>query len=239
MKKQFSLLALFFSLLAFSSDAQVFGGVVIHGGYGPPPYRRPYAYRRPYYPPPRPQRPRRPQQRQRTNFTPTVNLSIGYGFPNLDKNYFPEFIDAYKGTATQSGPVTAAFDYQFSPVTSIGVMGTYGKTSMPYYDVSSIDHDPTFKGNIENWSVMFNMMTFIPSRQKSVSPYLRTAIGVNNWTQSYTYPDGSQAAVADDPTQLAYQISLGARLNLSPKAGFYVEGGYGKYILNGGLTLRF
>lgn len=245
MKIQFPFLALFFSLLAFSSDAQVIGGVIIHGGNGPygRPYGRPYNqryYRRPYYPPPpRPSQQRRQPPRNNSGFTPSVNLSIGYGFPNLDKNYLPEFIDAYKGTITQSGPINAAFDYQFSPITSIGVMGTYGKVSVPYYDVNSGSNGSTFTGEIKNWSVMFNMMTFIPTREKSVSPYLRTAIGINNWTQAYTYPDGTTAGTASDPTQLAYQVSLGARLNLSPKAGFYVEGGYGKYILNGGLTLKF
>ena len=234
MKKRVSILALFFSLIALVSEAQMSGTVIIHGG--PPPYGRRY-YGRPYPPPPRPRRPMPP--RRQTHFTPTVNLSIGYGFPNLDKNFLPEFIDAYKGSLTQNGPITASFDYQFSPVTSIGVMGTYGKVSVPYYDVASSSHEPTFTGNIENFSVMFNMMTFIPSREKAVSPYLRTAIGVNNYKQEYLYPDGQTAATVDNPSELAYQVSLGARLNLSPKAGFYIEGGYGKYILNGGLTLRF
>ena len=240
MKKQISILALLFSLLAVTSEAQWVGGVYLHGGYQRPYGRRHYG--RPYYPPPRTPRPQSrpvPQQRRQSNFTPTVNLSIGYGFPNLDKNFLPEFTDAYKGTISQQGPVTAAFDYQFSPVTSIGVMGTYGKVSVPYYDITSNGNDPAFNGNIENWSVMFNMMTFIPSRQKAVSPYLRTAIGINNYKQEYLYPDGQSAATVPNPSELAYQVSLGARLNLSPKAGFYVEGGYGKYILNGGLTLRF
>lgn len=233
MKKHVSIIAMFFSLIALVSEAQMSGTVIIHGG--PPPYGRRY-YGRPY-PPPRPRRPMPP--RRQTHFTPTVNLSIGYGFPNLDKNFLPEFIDAYKGSLTQNGPITASFDYQFSPVTSIGVMGTYGKVSAPYYDVASSSHEPTFTGNIENFSVMFNMMTFIPSREKAVSPYLRTAIGVNNYKQEYLYPDGQTAAQVENPSELAYQVSLGARLNLSPKAGFYIEGGYGKYILNGGLTLRF
>jgi hypothetical protein len=38
---------------------------------------------------------------------------------------------------------------------------------------------------------------------------------------------------------LAYQVGLGANFKLSPNAGFFIEAGYGKYILNGGLSLKF
>ncbi len=226
MKRRITLLTALFSLFAIISEAQYWGG----GGY----YQR--GYRRP---PPPPQY-RRPAPRQRLpQFKPTVNLSIGYGFPNLDKDQLAQFYDAYKGTVTQQGPVTAALDYQFSRYSSIGVAGTYGKVSVPYFDYNSTSNIPSFTGRIENWSIMFNMVSYMPSSSKYVSPYLRTAIGVNNWKQNYLYNNGDKAAVLDDPSTLAYQVSIGTRFNLSQNAGFYLEAGYGKYILNGGLTFRF
>ena len=159
-------------------------------------------------------------------------------FPNLDKDQLAEFYQEYKGTPTQTGPVTAALDYQFSRYNSIGIMGTYGKVSVPYIDYTSNNSIPSFTGRLENWSVLFNMMSYLPGSQ-TVNPYIRTAIGINNWKQDYVNPDGSKAAAAEDPTSLAYQVSIGARFNFSPNAGFYVEAGYGKYIVNGGLTFRF
>jgi len=229
MKKHITLLSILLIFFAVASEAQYYGG----GIYMQRGYRRP---------PPRPYQ-RYPRQK-RPSYHPTVNLSIGYGFPNLDKNYFPDqfagAVNAYKGNSyTQTGPVTAALDFQFSRYNSIGIMGTYGKVSVPYYDFNSNSSLAAFNGDLKSWSVMFNMMTYFPSYQ-TVSPYIRTAIGINSRNENYTYPDGSKAIVGgNDITDLAYQVSLGTRFNFSPNAGFYIEAGYGRYIVNGGLTFKF
>jgi len=198
-------------------------------GYRRPPPRRPY--------------PRQQRQRQQP-YHSTVNFSLGYSYPNLDKNYFPDqfngAVNVYRGNNfTQTGPITAALDFQFSRYNSIGIMGTYGKASVPYYDFSSNGNIPAFNGDLKSYSVLFNMMTYFPSYQ-TVSPYIRTAIGINSRNENYTYPDGSKAIIGgDNITDLAYQVSLGTRFNFSPNAGFYIEAGYGRYIVNGGLTFRF
>ena len=232
MKKQITILALLFTFISVVTEAQFYGGggFFIQRGYGrpyPPPYRQRY-----------------PRQRQQSSYKPTVNLSIGYGYPNLDKNYFPQqfagVVNAYKGSNyNQTGPITAALDFQFSRYNSIGVMGTYGKVSVPYYDYNSNSGTPLFNGNIQSYSVMLNMMTYFPS-YNTVSPYIRTAIGISSRNENYNYPDGSKAVVGgNDLTDLAYQVSIGTRFNFSPNAGFYIEAGYGRYIVNGGLTFRF
>jgi hypothetical protein len=229
MKKQTTVLAILFLLISGIAEAQVYGGgIYMKRGYRRPPPRQMQRY----------------PKRKAPTYHPTVNLSIGYGFPNLDKNYFPDqftgAISAYKGNQyTQTGPVTAALDFQFSRYNSIGVIGTYGKTSVPYYDFNSNSSATLFTGDLTSWSVMLNMMTYFPSYE-SVSPYIRTAIGVNNRTEDYTYPDGSKALITNDNlTDLAYQVSIGTRFNMSPNAGFFVEAGYGRYIVSGGLTFRF
>jgi len=223
MKKSLPILTMLLLAITLASEAQYY--------YYEPPMVRMRVHRRP--PPSNRNYPKRPP------FQPTLNLSIGYGFPNLDKDQLAEFIDVYKGTATQKGPITGALDYQFSRNMSIGVMGTYGKVTVPYYDYNSNSSFPVFTGSLENWSVMFNLMSFMPTYNRQLEPYLRTAIGINNWTQSYLDPQGNKAAELPEPSQLAYQVSLGTRINLSKGAGFFVEAGYGKYILNGGLTLKF
>ena len=232
MKKQATLLAVLFVLISGVTEAQFYGGggFFIQRGYGrpyPPPYRQRY-----------------PRQRQQP-YHPTVNLSFGYGYPNLDKNYFPEefngAVNAYKGSHyNQTGPVTAALDFQFSKYNSIGVMGTYGKVSVPYYDFNSNSGTPLFNGDLKSWSVMLNMMTYFPTYTTAVSPYIRTAIGINTRNEDYTYPDGSKAVIGgDNLTDLAYQVSIGAKFNFSPNAGFFIEAGYGRYIASGGLTFKF
>lgn len=229
MKKQITFLSILLILMCSVADAQFYGGgVYIQRGY-----RRP--------PPPGPQQYHR---KKTASFKPAVNLSLGYGFPNLDKNYFPdEFyggVNTYKGNQfSQTGPFNAALDFRFSRYNSIGVMGTYGKTSVPYYDYGSEFSGPAFAGSIESWSVMMNMMTYFPGYQ-TVSPYIRTAIGLVNRNENYSYPDGSKV-VADlkDVTDLAYQVSIGTRFNFSPNTGLFIEAGYGRYIVNGGLTFKF
>lgn len=219
MKKYFSIFTFLLLLGAVSADAQYGGRMYVRPGYGrPAPVRRVV---------------------RTDNFIPTINFSIGYGYPNLDKNELLEFAHYYKGTVSQNGPITGAIDYQFSRYMSIGVMGTYGKVDVPYYDNNSDGTTPSFKGHIENWSVMFNLVNYFPSYNKSVSPYLRTAVGINNWNQKYTDESGSKVADVEDPNMFAYQASLGARFNLSPNAGIFMEAGYGKYILAGGLTVKF
>ena len=80
-------------------------------------------------------RPQTRQQRDLPGFQPTVNLSFGYGFPNLDKDELPDFYNLYKGTTTsQTGPITGAIDYRFSRNMSIGVLVTHGNVSVPYYN---------------------------------------------------------------------------------------------------------
>ena len=236
MKKQTTILAVLFVLISGIAEAQFYGGGI---------YMRPRVYRR--YPP---RRPMQRREQQRPAYKPTVNFSVGYGYPNLDKNYFPDqflsyngSLNAYKGnTFAQTGPVTAALDFQFSRYSSIGVMGTYGKASVPYYDGNSTLENSSvlFTGNMKSYSVMLNMMTYFPSYQ-TVSPYIRTAVGISSRNENYLYPDGSKAIVGDNSNiqDIAYQVSIGTRFNLSPNAGFYIEAGYGRYIVNGGLTFRF
>jgi hypothetical protein len=230
MKKSITLLSILLFFVLGAADAQYYGGrVIIERGYRKPP--------RPYH--------RYPQKRLQQNFHPTVNLSVGYGFPNLDKNYFPDQFNgntsAYRGnTFNQTGPITGALDFQFSRYNSIGIMGTYGKVSAPFFDDNAGSNVPAFNGNIKSWSALLNMMTYFPTYEKTVSPYIRTAIGINSRNEDYTYPDGSKAAEGGkDITDLAYQVSLGARFNFSPNAGFFLEAGYGRYIASGGLTFRF
>src|SRR4051812_31659262 len=108
MKKNVTILTILFLTIALVSEAQYY--------YGRPRMR---TYRRPA--------PQRQAPPKRPAFQPTLNFSIGYGFPNLDKEQLANFYDAYMGNATQKGPFVGAVDYQFSRNMSIGVMGTYGK----------------------------------------------------------------------------------------------------------------
>ena len=228
--KQYNFVAII-ALLFISAATEAQVGVVIGPRIG---YRYGYSTRR---------YPRRPSNQKNSNlpkFQPTVNLSFGYGFPNLDKYQLPNYYNSYKGNISQTGPITGALDYQFSRTASIGVMVTQGKVSTPYYSYSSSSSTPDFNGSLENWSIMLNYVNYMPVPGDKVAPYFRTAIGVNIWNQNFTDNSGAPISVpGNNPSDLAYQIGLGVVFHLTPKAGIFVEVGYGKYILHGGLAFKF
>ncbi len=217
--------------------------VIIGGGYGGGYYGRGYYRPRPVYPPRR--RPVYQQQRQMPPFVPSVYLNVGYGFPNLDKNQLASFPQTdYMGNVNkQTGPFLGSIDYRFSRFMSIGVMGMYGKVSAPYYNYNTQYATTDFTGTLENWSLMLDLVNYIPVYDTHVEPYFRVAAGINN-TISQSYVDASGNALSpntyvDNTNSFAYQLSFGARFKLSPNAGFFLEAGYGKYIGAAGLSFKF
>ncbi len=175
---------------------------------------------------------------QQPYYKPALNLAFGYGYPNLDKVYLLDFYQYNRGSVTQKGPVFGSLDYRFNRNTSIGAMVSYGKVEAPYHAYNSTTAMPDFTGYLTNWSAMLNLVRYMPG-SASVSPYLRTAVGVNIWNQNYLDKNGSKvlAAVPDAPA-LAYQASLGVKFHFSQHAGAFVEAGYGKYIVSAGLTFK-
>jgi len=116
-------------------------------------------------------------------------------------------------------------------------MATYGRLNTSYYNYRN-PYNPDFYGKMDSYAIMFNMMNYFPAG-KAVSPYLRTAAGVNIWNEEYRDPSGNKLPTNYYPTSFAYQVSLGAKFNLSPNVGLFLEAGYGKYIAQGGLSLTF
>jgi len=222
MNKKYLLLSVITIILYSTSSAQVFIG----GRLGRPGY----------YGRPKPGRMRQPVQ-DLPKFQPAVYIAIGYGFPNLDKGQLPVFYNYYSGTATQQGPVAGSIDYRFTRSMSIGLLVSHGKVNMPYYDFDN-PAAPAMRGSLENWSYMLNFMRYMPAG-KNVTAYLRTAVGVNSWVQNFTDAAGNKINPPVVPSDLAYQVGLGARFNLSKNTGIFVEAGYGKYILHGGLSFKF
>jgi hypothetical protein len=188
----------------------------------------------------RPPRAAKPRQRQPVApFTPAVELSLGYGFPNLDRNYLPYYYEAYYTNASMTGPFTGVLNYRFSRSTAIGIMVTHGNVQAPYYSFGSGSPVPDFKVKLDNWAFMLNMVNYLPA-SKTVSPYTRLAMGINSWQQNYTDAAGNKLYM--QPVYLpdfAYQASIGAIFKMSKNTGFFIEAGYGKYIMEGGLSFKF
>lgn len=208
-----------------TASAQVGIGIGVGPRYGGGMYGRGY-----------PRQPRRVQRQSLPKFDPVVHFSIGFGYPNVDASQLAEFYNYYRARASQSGVFSGAIDYQYSRNSSLGIMVTHGQVSANYYDYNN-SNIPALQGSLDNWSVLLNLVNYIPSNGK-VAPYFRTAIGLNIWKQDYNYTNGAHLYNIPEPSQFAYQVGLGANISLSKNTGIFLEGGYGKYIVHGGLSFK-
>ena len=219
-----------FILLIFSglvADAQI--GIRMGTGFG---MGMGYGMR------PYPRRNNNYYQRKDSTFKPSVNINLGYGFPNLDKNQFAETGQYYTGTPTYTGPVLGSIDYQFARNTAIGILITHGTTNAPYYDYSSSSSASVFTGHLNNTAIMLDLVRYMPVNNNNITPYIRTAIGLNLWDESYNDANNNKLNFSSNPSDLAYQLSIGCNFYITQHSGFFVEAGYGKSILNAGLSFR-
>jgi hypothetical protein len=190
-----------------------------------------------------PRYPRRPPVRRSypmPYFKPELHFSVGYGYPNLDKNALLAFYQFYRGSVDQKGPVFGSLDYQFSRSNSLGIMFSYGSANAPYYAYNATTpNQPDFTGQLKNYSVLLNLVRYMPTGTNVITPYLRTAFGINVWDQHYLDATGNKIPTAiPDPPTFAYQVGLGAKLRFDKHTGAFIEAGYGKYIVSAGLSFK-
>ena len=185
----------------------------------------------------------RPQQRRTTtkqydNFKPFVDVSLGYSYPNLDKQELNNS-NYYLGNISQTNYVNASVNYHYNRTSSVGILVTHCKANTSYY---SDIYQTSLVANtsLESWAILLNFKRYMPMDSKVVTPYLRTAIGVNIWTQNNTDDSGNKIPTnLLNPSDIAYQISLGVDVNITKNVALFAEAGYGKYIVNGGLAFKF
>ena len=223
MKKRYALLFILGSLFITNTYAQVIIGGRIGGGIG-------RGYGRIRYSKGGGRRPQNNYKPKESAFKPEVNVSVGFGFPNVDGYQFSNQFDLYKGNFTQTGPITGAIDYRYNRNNSIGVMATYGKVSVPYSDALN---NYQGKVDLENWSVMLNFMQY-STLTNSATLYFHEALGANINNTSY---HGNVPLT--NPSGFAYQLGIGAKFKITDNASFFAEAGYGKYIIHGGLSFSF
>ena len=91
---------------------------------------------------------------------------------------------------------------------------------------------------------MLNIVRFMAINSSKISPYVRTAIGINTGTQNYTDASGNKINLGGTrATDLAYQGAIGVKLALSKNAGIFAEAGYGhiffmeEHFLNSNLSI--
>ncbi len=233
MKKNYWIFIAFICVeLINAANAQVYIGGRIGGGFGYGNHLGRGRYGTKNYSSRQPKKNKHEQ-----DFKPIVYVSFGYGFPNLYASQLPEnsAINNYnKGVTTSSGPITGSIDFRFNRNSSFGVLTTYGKVNAPYTNYSALN---VGKGTIETWSVLLNLMNYAPL-SNTATLYFRVAFGANiNSTTSFNDPSGGTLLIS--PASFAYQVGIGTRFDIAKNTALFAEAGYGKYILQGGLSFAF
>lgn len=175
-----------------------------------------------------------------TKFTPSIHFNFGYALPNLDKNTILNNISTnyYIGNISTQNPINFGINYQFNRSSSIGLMATKASVNIPFYSNIS-QANPDFVSNIDNWSLMLNYTSYFDTKSKVLTPYLKTAVGLNLWNQNSFDNNNNKLNINYNLPDFAYQISIGTNIYINKNFGFFVEAGIGKYILNTGLSFKF
>ena len=221
MNRKYALLIVLSSFFVSASYAQVIigGGSGFGGRFGRIGFTGGGGMRR--------QRNENKDKNKESTFKPEISVKIGYGFPNVDTYQFSDYVGLYKGSISQTGPITSSVDYKYNSTNSIGIMATYGKVAIPYTDGNN---NYEGKVNLETRSVLANFMQFRPLTN-SATFYFHEALGASINNVNYL---GNVPVIT--PASFAYQLGVGAKFKISEKTSFFAEAGYGKYVLHGGLS---
>lgn len=182
---------------------------------------------------------RQNKHRKDEKFKLHFHVSTGYGIPNVDQSYLPEYYSFSRSRIYEKGPFTGSLDLQLNKKTSVGLLVTSGSVSAAYHNYNPNSPLQEFTGRFDNYSVMFSLNRYLTVNSKII-PYTRIAMGVNLWKQSYIDSDGANADVSQvDLPELAFQASVGVKLKIVRAIALFVDAGYGKYILNAGFSFSF
>lgn len=179
---------------------------------------------------------------------------LGYGFPNLGKSILKanEGIDGqtnYK--ATGFGPMHFRFEYALSETWGIGMssnFNTFGdkwtesgtnsvyNTTTGNYDNVPYSYDYSDKVTSVNILVRFNKHWAAGSKADIFSG---TGIGYNLFKDTYKSTDpNSTNASFNFPIPVGFESTVGVRIFFSDNLGMYIEGGWAKDIIQGGVVYK-
>lgn len=183
-------------------------------------------------------------QRRRQAFEQNSTIiTIGYGVPNLGKAIFNIYKDELGFYTSGIGPIHAKYEFgltdHFGIGVSIGFVDFKAAWLTKYHNANNElqEYEEGFKGS------SFGIMArgnYHFSTSKRLDPFVGFGIGYNRmsfgWFSEYEYADELSLSF---PIPFATELSIGARYYLSDNIGAYAELGWGKSLLQAGLSMKF
>lgn len=176
-------------------------------------------------------------------------LSVGIGGPNLVKKLFElsatdGFSEEADAKVTGVGPYHVKYEYGVSKHIGIGLSAGfvtvgYDRAFQGYDYVNNVSVPAKETFSLTNF-VFVPRINFHMGSNKYVDPYFGLGAGYQLYNLKYTNTDPSGLSTFAFPASgLAMEVVFGTRIMFSQNLGIYIETGYAKSLMQGGLTLKF
>jgi opacity protein-like surface antigen len=178
----------------------------------------------------------------------SMAATLGYGFPNLGKSILSAG-DYYEDEKIFGvGPMHARFEYGLTDRFGIGVsinFATFGHTWNETYDVynsttglyTSTTYEYEEKVTSLAFLIRFNRHFEVSDKVDIFSGF---GLGYNSWKATYSSnnPNDTNESISF-PIPIGMEATLGVRFYFTDNIGAYIEAGWAKSIIQGGIAFKF
>lgn len=175
-------------------------------------------------------------------------ISAGYGFGNFTQSLFQIADDNTSDVNLETsflGPIFFKYEYAFAPKVGFGINIAYVQATANYlYKDQYITSGAALleeKLDWKSYSILARINWHFGNNEK-VDPYIGIGMGYRDakWTGSNNDPQSEfSSTTVENPFNLGFESTLGARFMFSPNVGAYVEVGLAKAVAQFGLTAKF
>ena len=177
-----------------------------------------------------------------------VNISLGYGYPNLIGSVF-EFYETNDGyNATSLGPMYLKGEYGITDRIGLGLSIAYAANKVTYtstytdYDSlgNPIEEDYEYEIKRTTLSVLGRVNFHFGDFEK-FDPYFGVGMGYRNanWTFTSTQPGYENSTELASFLPFGFDFTVGARYYFNDFIGVYAELGIAKSPVQAGVCCRF
>jgi opacity protein-like surface antigen len=196
----------------------------------------------------------------------SMAITLGYGFPNIGRAVFKRVIDASvtdPGVSVEAygiGPLHFRFDYAITDRISLGLSANFVKFGYRYseeYSVLAVDEDGlpvvdsitgsyVYNKGLYDYDYGFTSLNILarfnahwPIGQKA-DFYAGIGAGYNSFAFKLTTNEPNFLPLKfSSPIPIGFETTAGVRFLFTDNFGAYVEVGFSKSLLQGGLALKF
>ena len=170
-------------------------------------------------------------------------ITVGYGFPNVGKSVLKTY-ESYAGYKVSGfGPLSVKGEYALSDKIGFGLSVNYVSFAATWIedgtDAAGNTIPYTYTFSRSSVSVLGRMNIHFATSEK-LDPYWGVGAGYRTGSYKFTSNDPFYTGNITFPTiPFGFETTIGLRYYFSDNIGAYVEMGYAKALIQGGLALKF